>query len=539
MKSGHNYVYGCLINLSSIHFILNKELYLGEVILKGKFLKYNELEKHDSTPKAKGLIISFRSMGYTIETALADLIDNCIAASATKIQIYFDWTTQKIYIFDNGKGMGKEELIEAMDLASGDPVLLRQSSDLGRFGMGMKTASFSMGRNLLVVSKKDNLISNAFWDIDYVIQEGKWQTLSWDEKTIDVLIKSLPTSFEMCFEGSGTLIVISNLDKLIDNDNLEKSKKIFYETIENVKKHISLHFHRFIEEDNLEIYLNDNCIDPWNPFQVSNVATQELPVEEYNLHGKQVRIEPYILPHETKFISENDFENAGGSDWNRYQGFYVYRNRRLIEYGTWFRKLKKEPAYRLARIKLDITSESDLDWNIDILKSKVKLPSYLRDIVVRIASETSRLSVKIYNSRGTYTKKKKDNNNDLVYVWEQKKNSNGNYSFYLNKKHPLFKKLLENNSDENNAILKVYLKLVENYVPSMMPGIAPQFSEDKKDNISNDLKSIDIMEIKEYTANFRQVGIGDEEIIKLLKEMKQYVYLRNEIPDIVKGFENE
>lgn len=507
--------------------------------MENNFLEYGNLEKHDSTPKAKGLIISFRSMGYTIETAIADLIDNCIAASATKINIYFDWSTKKIYIFDNGKGMSKEELFEAMDLASGDPVLLRQGSDLGRFGMGMKTASFSMGRNLLVVSKKDNLVSNAFWDIDYVIQEGKWQTLSWDEKTIDVLIKSLPTSFEKCFENSGTLVVISNLDKFIDNDNIEKSKKIFYETIENVKKHIALHFHRFIEEDNLEIYLNDNHIDSWNPFQASNVATQELPVEEYNLHGKQVRIEPYILPHETKFSSENDFESAGGSDWNRYQGFYVYRNRRLIEYGTWFRKLKKEPAYRLARIKLDITSESDDDWSIDILKSKVKLPSYLRDIVIRIASETSRLSVKIYNSRGTYTKKKKENNSDLMYVWEQKKNSNGNYSFYLNKKHPLLKNIIENTCDENNAILRAYLKLIENYVPSTMPGVIPDMYEDRKENISNDLKSIDIMEIKQHISNFRQAGISEDEIIELLKGMKQYSYLCKEIPNIVKELENE
>ena len=507
--------------------------------MKDNFLKYNKLEKHDSTPKANGLIISFRSMGYTIETAIADIIDNSIAASATKIQIYFDWSTQKIYIFDNGKGMDREELIEAMNLASGDPVLLRQSSDLGRFGMGMKTASFSIGRNLLVVSKKDKLISNAFWDIDYVMQEGKWQTLSWDEETINMLIKSLPMSFGKCFNGSGTLVVLSNLDKLIDNDNIEKSKKIFYETIESVKKHIALHFHRFIEEDKLEIYLNDNKIEPWNPFQASNVATQELPVEEYNIHGKLVRIEPYILPHETKFSNEEDFENAGGSDWNRYQGFYVYRNRRLIEYGTWFRKLKKEPAYRLARIKLDITSESDAEWNIDILKSKVKLPSYLRDIVVRIASETSRLSVKIYNSRGIYTKKKKENNNDLVHVWEQKKNSNGNYSFYLNKKHPLLKNIFENINDENNAVLKAYLKLVENYVPTMMPGVVIEGYENKKENIPSDLKSIDIMELKQHISNFRQAGINDDEIIKLLKGMKQYSYLCNEISDIVKGLENE
>lgn len=508
--------------------------------MKNKFIEYNQLESFDSTPKAKGLMYSFRSIGYSVETAIADLVDNCIAAETKTIHIYFDWSMKKIYVVDNGKGMRKERLIEAMNFATGDPMLIRLGSDLGRFGMGMKTASFSIGKNLLVISRKDEEVSNAFWDIDYVVEEENWKTLSWNSDAITRVINQAPSCIKQFFTGDGTMLIISQLDKLIDENNIEKSKNGFYETIENVKEHLSLHFHRFMEEDELNIYVNDNLLEPWNPFVSNNVATQELAVEQYDFKGKSVRIEPYILPHETKFITEEEFSKAGRGDWNRYQGFYIYRNKRLIEYGTWFRKLKKESGYRLARIKLDINSQCDEDWKINVLKSKVSLPAYLRDIVVRIASETSRKSLEVYNSRGTYKKCKTENvSTEFTYVWEQKKSSNGLYNYYLNKRHPLLKKLLENLDDETSATLKVYLKLIESYMPVIMSGMTQNFNKDSKFSVSNDLRNIDIMELRQLASTFKSAGINDEEIITLLRGMKQYNYLRNEIENIVKENEDE
>lgn len=161
------------------------------------------------------------------------------------------------------------------------------------------------------------------------------------------------------------------LDKLIDENNMQKSKVKFYKTVEKVKKHLAMIFHRFIEEDNLQIYVNKNLLEAWNPFIRQNPATMELACEEL-FDGKTiVSIEPYILPHKTKFEDEEAFKKAGGAkDWLTHQGFYVYRNRRLIVYGTWFGKFKKEPAYNLARIKLDMSSESDFEWGIDIKNQK-------------------------------------------------------------------------------------------------------------------------------------------------------------------------
>lgn len=508
--------------------------------MKKEFLKYDSIEKHESIPNAGGLIFSLRSMGYTVETAISDLIDNAIAADADKVDIYFDWDKGEIYVLDNGKGMEKAELISAMDLAEGASFQLRDEKNLGRFGMGMKTASFSLAKNLLVISKKEYNVSNMFWDIDYVMESQKWQTLSFTNNGVTGILDDLPGHIKDKFKGSGTLLVLSKLDKLIDPNNIEKSKKVFYETIENTKKHISLYFHRFIEEDGLEIYVNGNELEAWNPFLSMNNATQELPVERYDFNGKRVVIEPYILPHESKFDTESEFDEAGRGDWNKYQGFYVYRNRRLIKYGTWFKRLKKEPGYRLARIKLDITSESDEDWKIDIRKSKVTLPSYLRDIIIRISSEVAEKSVKIYNSRGTYKPRKKDDKiSDLTYVWEQRKNRNGQYSFYLNKRHPLLKKLEGNLDDENIELLKSYLRLVENYMPAMMSGIIQNTSGNKLKSVNNELRELDIMDIKGCILNFKRAGISDAEIISLLKGMKQYSYLSSEFENIVMEVEDE
>lgn len=508
--------------------------------MEKEFFKYNSIEKHECIPNARGLIFSLRSMGYTVETAISDLIDNAIAADADVVDIYFDWSNKKLYVLDNGMGMEKEELISAMDLAEGASFQLRDDKNLGRFGMGMKTASFSMAKNLLVISKKEDSISNMFWDIDYVMESQKWHTLSLGYDDIVSILDNLPQYIKDKFKGTGTLLVLSKLDKLIDENNIEKSKKAFYEIIENTKKHISLYFHRFIEEDGLEIYVNGNKLEAWNPFLSMNNATQELPVEEYDFNGKKVVIEPYILPHESKFDTKSEFEEAGRGDWNKYQGFYVYRNRRLIKYGTWFKRLKKESGYRLARIKLDITTESDEDWKIDIRKSKVTLPSYLRDIIIRISLEAAEKSVKIYNSRGTYKPRKKDDKiSDLTYVWEQRKNRNGQYSFYLNKRHPLLKKLEENLDDESSELLKSYLRLVENYMPAMMSGIIQNSSGNKLKSVNNELKELDIMDIKGCVLNFRRAGIGDAEIISLLKGMKQYSYLSSEFENIVMEVEHE
>lgn len=477
------------------------------------------MKKIESIPEAKLLLMSLRSVGYTEETAIADIIDNSISADATSIHINFDWDKQKIVISDNGKGMNKDKLIQNMRIGSADPTEIRNEKDLGRFGMGMKTAAFSLGKRLTVVTKSEIGYSNATWDLDAVVEIG-WKLLILEE---DELV-----DYYSLIKEEGTVVIIEKLDRLIDSTNLSKSKSRFYRMIGRAEKHISLTFHRFMEEG-ISFYLQEKRIEAWNPFILENRATEEKPEEYcYSDDGKHlVVIQPYILPHKTKFASKEDYDRAGGfRGWNYHQGVYVYRNKRLIVYGTWFNYIKKEPAYNLARIKLDIFSESDELWSIDIKKSTASLPLFVKDTVERIIDITVENSARVYNSRGTYTRNSTVPN--LSYVWEQRK-VNGKYSFHINKKHTLLTKIKEQLDDQGKEVLAAYLALIENFAPFMMSGMTASLQGDcnsrQIDTLSIEYRT-EIGELKRYMALFKEQGFTNEEIRTTFLEMSNYRHLK-------------
>lgn len=386
-------------------------------------------KKIQSIPEARLLLESLRSVGYNEETAIADIIDNCISAKAHEIKIQFDWEKKRIVISDDGLGMSSKDLIENMRIGSSDPNQVRDERDLGRFGMGMKTAAFSLGKKLTVVTKSNSTVSNASWDLEQIPSIG-WNLIIRDESEI--------SEFSSQIDEQGTIVIIENLDRVIDTDDEKKAKNKFYRIANRTEKHLALTFHRFIEEDCLILELNDIPIKAWNPFIVENSATQELPEESVFSDNGCIKaiIQPYVLPHKTKFASDDDYQLAGGpKGWNYHQGIYVYRNKRLIICGTWFDYIKKEPAYNLARIKIDISSASDEDWKIDIKKSTASLPSYVREAVEREIDLCTEASARVYNSRGNYSKSNVSTPN-LDYVWEQRK-KDGRYSFYINRKHSL------------------------------------------------------------------------------------------------------
>lgn len=474
----------------------------------------------ESIPEARLLLMSLRSVGYTEETAIADIIDNSISADATSIHINFDWNKQKIIISDNGKGMDKESLIRNMRIGSADSTVLRKVKDLGRFGMGMKTAAFSLGKRLTVVTKSGSKYSNASWDLDTVTEIG-WKLLIQEDEEL--------AEYYPLIKDEGTVVVIEKLDRLIDSINLSKSKSRFYRIINRTEKHISLTFHRFMEEEGISLYLQGNLIAAWNPFVLENRATEEKPEEYcYSDDGNHlVVIQPYILPHKTKFVSKEDYDKAGGfKGWNFHQGIYVYRNKRLIVYGTWFDYVKKEPAYNLARIKLDINSDSDELWSIDIKKSTASLPLFVKDTVEHIIDVTVENSARVYNSRGTYSRNSTVPN--LSYVWEQRK-VNGRYSFHINKKHILLTKIKEQLDDQGKEALAAYLALVENFAPFMMSGVTATLqgtTGSHKTDISSIEYRAEISELKRYMALFKEQGFTSEEIRTTFLEMPIYRHLK-------------
>lgn len=486
------------------------------------------VEKIQSIPEARLLLTSLRSVGYNEETAIADIIDNCISARAHKIKIHFDWGKKRILISDDGFGMNKKELIENMRIGSSDPSQSRDKDDLGRFGMGLKTAAFSLGKKLTVISKSDSAVCNASWDLDQIPNIG-WNLIIRDESEI--------SEFSSQIGEQGTIVVIENLDRVIDSDDEKKAQNKFYRIASKTEKHLALTFHRFIEEDNLILELNGTPIKAWNPFILENSATQELPEESiFSDDGRaEITIQPYVLPHKTKFASEDDYQAAGGpKGWNYHQGIYVYRNRRLIMCGTWFDYIKKEPAYNLARIKIDITSASDEDWKIDIKKSTASLPSYVRESVEREIDLCTETSARVYNSRGSYTKSNVSAPN-LDYVWEQRK-KNGRYSFHINRKHTLLSNIRKQLDDQGKAMLSAYLALVENFAPFMQSGVTDSLQKGKAD-IEPDKTSLEYqVQIKELTdmiSVFLSQGFTKEETQSTLLDMANYRHLREDIIRLV------
>ena len=488
-------------------------------------------------PDAHLLLSSLRSVGYKVETAVADIVDNCIGAHSTEIHIDFVWNEEDsiIAIYDNGDGMDKESLISSMKIGSSDPAMKREVDDLGRFGMGLKTAAFSMGKKLRVITRQNGIYSTACWDLDYIadLNDGKWSLLV-DDIEFENIFEQYP---KFKSEQDGTMILIENLDRLVDSSELKKSKKRFYRTIEKVKNHVGMIFHRFIEEDDLVIFFKDEIVEAWNPFILSNNATQELSEEEYFDGTKYVLVQPYVLPHKTKFSTEDDFKNAAGyKGWNAHQGVYVYRNRRLLVYGTWFDFLKKEPAFNLARIRLDMSADDDYDWKIDIKKSVATPPLYMRDILDRVITVCTAQSAKVYNSRGAYSKN--PGSQQLGYVWEQRKNRLGAYMFYLNKKHPMLNKIFQQLDETGKSDLRAYLSLVEGCAPSVQSGLTTYLASQTKANIGeNDPgKLADIKEAKEYIRKFFDNGFLKDEVASIILNMPNYKYIEDELTKI---FEEE
>lgn len=486
-------------------------------------------------PNSYLLMSSLRSVGYSPESAIADIIDNSISACSTEIRLNFIWDEEqsRILVIDNGEGMSREKLIESMRIGSADPAKARGGFDLGRFGMGMKTAAFSLGKKLTVVTKTNNTLSDACWDLDYIANaDGKWNLI-----TDDIDSKSVQQSIDILSTvQKGTVVTIEKLDSLVDTTDISKAKSHFYKVLETIENHIQLVFHRFIEEDNLSIIMHDHKVKAWNPFVLSNNATQELAEEKCYHNSSCIVIQPYVLPHKSKFRNESDYEAAAGKKgWNAHQGIYVYRNRRLLAYGTWFGILKKEAPFNLARIRLDIDSSCDFDWKIDIKKSKATPPLYIRDILEQAVMLCTQSSANVYNSRGSYSKGPSVPN--LSYVWEQRKNSIGKYSFYINKKHPLFMKIKNALNDQQIETFNAYIALIENYSPVMQSGMI-DYLQNTNGNVAveDSDKQRDLANIKRYIFSFRANEYSDNEILSTLAEMKNYHYLNDEIKALIGEF---
>lgn len=413
----------------------------------------------DHPPDAASLMESMRSIGYSLDSALADLLDNSISANAKTVQIEFrPFEEPYVAILDDGDGMSEVELESAMRHGSQSPLSIRKETDLGRYGLGLKTASLSQCRCLTVVSKHNGKISARRWDLDVIAKREAWKLLALDEAEIH----SLPHVCQLESGKSGTIVLWQKLDRLMAGEsNIEKA---LGQKMDEAREHLSLVFHRYITGEpglkKLAISINNNPLAAIDPFLLDHRATQRLEEESFKVEGSRVIVKPFILPHISK-LSTEDMARAGGREGLRsQQGFYIYRKSRLIIWGTWFRLARKEELNKLARVRVDIPNALDHLWTLDIKKSAAHPPEAVRVNLRRTVDRITESSGRTIVYRGRTT-----NANHITPGWREIKDRGG-VRYEINRDHPAVKAIADELEGTNHAAFEAMLKVLESSFPA-------------------------------------------------------------------------
>lgn len=273
------------------------------------------METINLPPHAPTLIESTRAIGYSLETAVADIIDNSVTALASNVDIFFFPVDAYIAILDDGYGMDSAKITNAMQYGSKNPNEKRDVNDLGRFGLGLKTASLSQCRVLTIISKQNGHIEGRRWDIDHVIKTDEWSLLALGEEDF----VGIPQIEKLHAIKSGTLILWQNLDRLkIGEPHFEE---IFGKKMDSVREHLGMVFHRYLTGESgikkLSISMNDDLVRAADPF-ILKKSTQAMDDDPIRIRGHKVIIRPYILPHISK-LTRNELSSLGGKEGLRRQ----------------------------------------------------------------------------------------------------------------------------------------------------------------------------------------------------------------------------
>jgi hypothetical protein len=450
------------------------------------------------SPDAGAMIETLRAYGYHLETSIADIIDNSISADANNVCVDCSWDGENsiIAIKDDGCGMTEEVLKNAMRPGSTNPLQERNPKDLGRFGLGLKTASFSQCRKLTVGSKTENTdIAIRCWDLDYVNLKNEWRLVRLKDEDIPEIFSGLNDM------KSGTIVLWEKIDRLTkgtDSGNV-KHKDHFFEQLDIVRDHLAMVFHRFLEKPaGLKIFLNEKPVKPWDPFLRNHPSTQHLPLSHITYCNRKISVKPFILPHRSK-LDDKTYDFAGGpGGWNERQGFYLYRNERLIVPGDWlglvFKKgqpIRKEQHTKLARILVDIPNSFDGDWKIDVKKSVARPPNSIREDFQRIARLTIEHAISVYRFRGKVAERNSESS--FTFPWSTSV-VHGVYHYSINREYPLVRDIIRNSGEAGKKIEAMF-RIIEETVPVPLIILNGSNNPDKiqrpfEDSPSEELKTV-------------------------------------------------
>ena len=450
-------------------------------------------QKTFSIQPSPNIIATLSHIGYKIDTSIADLLDNSIAHNAHNIDIRFnfqsnnidDWTVE---IIDDGDGMDSQTLSNAFIMGERSLKDERERGDHGRYSVGMKTASIAQADYLLVVSKMKNKEFTAkAMDMNYLNNRKEWEGYDFDGVA----------EYSNIIENNGTSVIWKKL-KFIDNTlPIELAKKDLYSKIDTVSSYLGMVFHRFIERNELTIKIQNRVVKPWNPF-FPNVNTKLVDTHE----DEFITTKTYILPSKDE-LSEDEFNEMNRGDALAHQGFYVYRNDRMIHAGGWLnlKNFKQHQKLNALRISVDFDSRLDEYFDVGFTKSTIDFPKNITDkleAVVKIGKQKAAENIK-----QKVRTRIKPGNNTKNEIWVTKNSSNG-IICDINTSHPLIKEYTKNIDPKD---LNKLFKLIAGSIPTVYA------SSDKSQNVyyTND----EIMEfIDNYYKNEQLTRINDYSLNK-------------------------
>jgi hypothetical protein len=470
----------------------------------------------DATPSPADLIKSIAEQGYTLQASLADLIDNSISAKADQVELLVDTSKEpfRLFLSDNGEGMSEKVLRSAMQLPSQPPDSARDADDLGRFGLGLKTASFSQTRKFTVLSRRkgSTKYSARTWDLE-VLKQGLWRIAVNSESEINELLSEyhkLSTDFFDQFDNyqPNTIIVWQGLHKFEEFvSSVGREKALRQELVEVTADHLSIVFHRFMERKSpLKIRLNNHQLVPFNPFPTNIKDLRPIESKSRAFINDNIKIEGFVLP--ARAIAESRDEK---SDWTTrhlglidMEGVYVYRSDRLISFGGWNAIVKKSPRLQLARLRVDIGNQVDLHLHLNVAKSQVNIPSDLRLGFKSYIDELQREAEREYYNKGLKRFRNKKDEKSSLWSLEP---SNKGLTFDVNKNFPLLESLYEGLPSGKTTILNAILRMFITKLNFVKKAAVPE-----PFGLATNAVALSERELSNIVEALTQAGIGVEVI---------------------------
>lgn len=371
-------------------------------------------EFSDLPPRASAVLRSLRAVGYDVPTAIADIIDNSLAAGASTVtvEMAFDGARSFVRIADDGVGMNASVLDAAMRLGSQHPDAHRASGDHGRFGLGLKTASFGQCRRLTVRSRPaTGEEQTRSWDLDHVEALDAWALRHgpWDPDS-ELRLGHIA--------ATGTIVLWEKLDRVVEDPVHPSAHEDFDRKIAETVDHLGMVFHRIIDATSapVTITVNGQRLRGWDPLLSRHQSTRELAARKLSVLGVGILVVPYIIPPESRLSPEDARRAAGPHGWLAHQGFYLYRNRRLLVTGGWLGLVRRDPQYSRARIRVDVDNRLDDLLRIDIRKARARVPDQIREPMRVIAEKTLEEATKAW-SRTSATRTLPGQGSPIIPIW--------------------------------------------------------------------------------------------------------------------------